>query len=213
MAPGAKLVFQEIGDGFEYLNDRGGTLWNLADVAFQNGARIHSNSWGGACYDQLGTCVPGCTMPYDSFARDADLGDVVPSRPLVVTAAGNGGAFCPPPISVGTPSNAKNVLTVGIGRARAGGGDAFVVYRARARCTTGGSTPTVAAQGESTVSAASDANLVDQQLRLLLPRRDLDVRADGGGAGRAGAGVLRRRLPRGGRAQSRRRASLPPARW
>ena len=53
-APGAKLVIQELGDGLEYLNNLGGTVWNLTDVAFQNGARTHSNSWGGGCVDPLG---------------------------------------------------------------------------------------------------------------------------------------------------------------
>ena len=158
MAPGAKLVFQEIGDGFEYLNDLGGTLWNLADVAFQNGARIHSNSWGGACYDQLGSCVPGCTMPYDSLARDADLAMWSHPDLLVVTAAGNGGAFCPPPISVGTPSNAKSVLAVG---SVEHGIDASTpsFFTAPGPVHDGRLGATVAAQGEATVSAASDANL------------------------------------------------------
>ena len=53
-APGAKLVIEEMGDGLEYLNNRGGTVWNLADVAYKSGARIHSNSWGGGCSDSAG---------------------------------------------------------------------------------------------------------------------------------------------------------------
>jgi subtilisin family serine protease len=103
-APGAKLVVQEMGDGFEYLNDLGGTMWNLADVAFQNGARTHSNSWNGACYDQLGTCLPGCTMPYDSYARDADLAMWSHPDLLIVVAAGNGGAYGPAAIGGSTTS-------------------------------------------------------------------------------------------------------------
>jgi hypothetical protein len=157
-APGAKLVVQEMGDGFEYLNDLGGTLWNLTDVAFQSGARIHSNSWNGACYDQLGNCLPGCTMPYDSFARDADLAMWSHPDLLVVVAAGNGGAFCAPPIAVGTPANAKNVLAVGsVGH----GVDAATPswFTSPGPVEDGRLGPTVAAQGESTVSAASDANL------------------------------------------------------
>jgi hypothetical protein len=157
-APGAKLVMQEIGDGFEYLNDLGGTMWNLTDVAFQSGARIHSNSWNGACYDQLGTCFPGCTMPYDSFARDADLAMWSHPELLVVVAAGNGGTFCPAPISVGTPANAKNVLAVGsIGH----GADATIPswFSSPGPVHDGRLGATVAAQGEATVSAASDANL------------------------------------------------------
>ncbi len=158
LAPGAKLVVQEMGDGFEYLNDLGGTLLNLTDVAYQNGARIHSNSWGGACYDILGECIPGCTMPYDSYARDADL--AMWSRPdlLVVVAAGNGGGLCPAPISVGTPANAKNILAVG---AVGHGVNASIPssFTSPGPVHDGRLGAAVAAQGESTVSAASDANL------------------------------------------------------
>lgn len=159
LAPGAKLVVQEMGDGFEYLNDLGGTLWNLTDVAFQNGARIHSNSWGGACYGIFGDCVPGCTMPYDSYARDADLAMWSHPDLLVVVAAGNGGAStCAPPVLVGTPANAKNVLAVGsVGH----GVDASTpsYFTSSGPLEDGRLGAAVAAQGESTVSAASDANL------------------------------------------------------
>ncbi len=158
LAPGAKLVIEELGDGFEYLNNLGGTLWNLADVAFQSGARIHSNSWGGACYDVFGTCTPGCTMPYDSYARDADLAMWTHPDLLIVTAAGNGGLYCPPPISIGTPANAKNPISVGsVGH----GASASIPsgFSSPGPVEDGRLAPTLAAQGEFTVSAASDASL------------------------------------------------------
>lgn len=158
LAPGAKLIVQEMGDGLDYLNTLGGTLWNLGDVAYRNGARIHSNSWGGACYDPLGSCIPGCTMPYDSYARDADLLMWTYPDLLVVTAAGDGGSFCPAPISVGTPATAKDVLTVGsVGH----GVNASVpsYFTSPGPTEDGRLKPTLAAQGEATVSAASDANL------------------------------------------------------
>ncbi len=158
-APGAKLVVQEMGDGFEYLNDLGGTLWNLTDVAFQNGARIHSNSWGGACYDPLGNCVPGCTMPYDSYARDADLAMWSHPDLLVVVSAGNGGAStCAPPVLVGTPANAKSVLTVGSVE-HGINASAPSYFTSAGPVEDGRLGAAVAAQGETTVSAASDANL------------------------------------------------------
>jgi subtilase family protein len=157
LAPGAKLVVQEMGDGFEYLNNRGGTLWNLADVAYQSGVRIHSNSWGGACYDIFGECVAGCTIPYDSFARDADLAMWTYPDLLLVTAAGNGGDFCPPPVSVGTPANAKSLLTVGsVGHGASAG--VHSSFSSPGPVFDGRLKPALSAQGESTVSAASDAN-------------------------------------------------------
>jgi hypothetical protein len=157
-APGAKLVVQELGDGLEYLNDLGGTMWNLADVAFQSGARIHSNSWGGACYDAFGSCIPGCTMPYDSYARDADLAMWSHPDLLVVVAAGNGGAYCAAPAAIGTPANAKNALVVGsVGHGSQASTPSW--FTSPGPVHDGRLGPAVAAQGESTVSAASDANL------------------------------------------------------
>ena len=156
-APGAKLVVQEMGDGLEYLNDRGGTIWNLADVAYRSGARIHSDSWGGACHDIYGSCIPGCTMPYDSFARDADLAMWTYPDLLMVLSAGNAGGFCPAPISVGTPAIAKSPVAVG----SVGHGAGATVpssFSSPGPVFDGRLKPTVAAQGESTVSAASDAD-------------------------------------------------------
>lgn len=156
-APGAKLIVQEMGDELEYLNAMNGTMWNLAEVAYANGARIHSHSWGGACFNILGQCIPGCTMPYESLARDSDLVMWTWPELLEVMAAGNAGDYCPPPISVGTPGIAKNVLTVGsVGHgSNANSPSSFSspgpVFDGRLK-------PTVAAQGEGVVSADSDAN-------------------------------------------------------
>lgn len=156
-APGAKLVLQELGDGLDYLNELGGTMWNLADVAYQSGARIHSVSWGGVCHDQLGNCTPGCTLPYDSLARDADLAMWTYPDLLLVNAVGNAGEFCPPPNSVNTPATAKNTLGVG-SLGHGGGAAAPSSFSSRGPVFDGRLKPTVAAQGESVVSAASDAN-------------------------------------------------------
>ena len=160
LAPGAKLVMQEMGDGFEYLNELGGTLWNLTDVAFQNGARIHSNSWGGACYDHARelrsraarcrttrsratpTLRCGATRTCSSSSRRATAGSRTARRPF----------------SVGTPANAKSVLAVG---SVDHGVDASTPsdFTSAGPVEDGRLGATVAAQGRSTVSAASDANL------------------------------------------------------
>jgi hypothetical protein len=156
-APGARLVVQEMGDGLEYLNNRGGTLWNLADVAYRSGARIHTDSWGGACHDAFGQCIAGCTIPYDSFARDADLAMWTYPDLLLVTSAGNAGEFCAPPISVGTPANAKSLITAGsVGHGP--NADAVSTFSSAGPVHDGRLKPTLAAQGEFVVSAGSDAN-------------------------------------------------------
>jgi subtilase family protein len=157
-APGAKLVIQELGDGLEYLNERAGTFWNLTDVAFANGARIHSNSWGGACYNAFGECIPGCTAPYDSYSRDADLAMWSHPDLLVVVGAGNAGELCPPPVAIGTPAIAKSPLVVG----SVGHGPLATnasTFTSPGPLEDGRLSPTVAAQGEATVSAASDATI------------------------------------------------------
>jgi len=156
-APGAKLVVQEMGDGLEYLNSRGGTIWNLASVAYQNGARIHSNSWGGACHDAFGSCIPGCTLPYDSFARDADLAMWTYPDLLLVFSAGNAGEFCPAPNSVSSPAIAKNSIAAGsVGHGAAAGTTSS--FSSPGPVFDGRLKPTLAAQGEAVVSAGSDAN-------------------------------------------------------
>ena len=156
-APGAKLVIEEMGDGLEYLNNRGGTVWNLADVAYKSGARIHSNSWGGGCSDSAGGCVNGCTIPYDSFARDADLAMWTYPDLLMVFSAGNAGDACAAPNSVGTPAIAKSPIAAG----SLGHGSAAVTpssFSSPGPVFDGRLKPTLAAQGESVVSAGSDAN-------------------------------------------------------
>ena len=146
-----------MGDGLEYLNNFGGSVWNLADVAYRTGARIHSNSWGAVCHDSFGSCIPGCTMPYDSFARDADLAMWTYPDLLLVFSAGNAGQFCPPPVSVGTPAIAKNAVAVGsVGHGAAA--DTPSVFSSPGPVFDGRLKPTVSAQGESVVSVASDAS-------------------------------------------------------
>jgi hypothetical protein len=156
-APGARLVVQEMGDFLEYLNNRGGTVWNLADVAYQNGVRIHTNSWGGGCVDIFGLCVDGCTVPYDSFARDADLAMWTYPDLLLLTSAGNAGGICLPPDSVSTPANAKSLISVGsVGHGAAA--DTPSSFSSPGPVHDGRLKPTLAAQGEFVVSAASDAD-------------------------------------------------------
>ncbi|MGH9868976.1 MAG: S8 family serine peptidase [Candidatus Polarisedimenticolia bacterium] len=156
-APGAKLVMQEMGDGLEYLNSLGGSMWNLADVAFQTGVRIQSHSWGGGCQDILGECIPGCELTYDSFARDADLAMWSHPDMLLTSSAGNAGELCLAPQAVTTPAIAKNILSVGsVGHGASAG--VASSFSSQGPTLDGRLKPTLAAQGEAVVSAASDAS-------------------------------------------------------
>ncbi|MDL1870070.1 hypothetical protein FBQ98_11665, partial [Gammaproteobacteria bacterium PRO6] len=153
MAPYAKLVMQESGGNLAYLNTMGGTAYHAADTAYQNGARIHSNSWGGGCTDQFGACISGCTVPYDEFARDADR--VMRDRDdlLVVFAAGNDATACPNGNNVGSPGNAKNVLTIGASN-RGTGANAMASFSSRGPTLDSRTKPDLDAQGSSIVSAS-----------------------------------------------------------
>ena len=157
MAPYAKLVMQETGGNLAYLNTMGGTAYHAADTAYQNGARIHSNSWGGGCTDQFGACVSGCTVTYDEFARDADRvmndrGDL-----LMVFAAGNDATACSNGNNVGSPGNAKSVLTIGA-TGRGTGANAMASFSSRGPTLDSRTKPDLDAQGSSIVSAARSAS-------------------------------------------------------
>ncbi|GAE88266.1 S8 family serine peptidase [Acetivibrio straminisolvens] len=97
MAPKANLFIQKIGayDGSIRMN----SFYSLLQEAYDNGVRIHNNSWG---KNSQGT-----------YASDsADLDSFVWSHKdmLVVVSAGNNG---PDECTVGSPATAKNCLTVG----------------------------------------------------------------------------------------------------
>lgn len=126
-APGAELVFQAIDQSVDW-NVQGLIFWfqrgrqppanglfgipddlsELLQPAFDQGARIHSDSWGGG--------VPG---EYDDQCRQVDEFTWNNRDFLVVVAAGNDGGDTPAsgpgidPGSVSSPAVAKNCLTVG----------------------------------------------------------------------------------------------------
>lgn len=83
------------------------SLYELFLPAYEQGARIHSNSWGG---DTLGV--------YDSRCEDVDRFVWEHKDFLIVIAAGNSGratisSQCIAQTSVNSPGTAKNCLTVG----------------------------------------------------------------------------------------------------
>jgi hypothetical protein len=82
--------------------------YEIVKVAKQNAdAYVHSNSWG---YSNGNGSYAVSDNAYDQAVRDAD-NDTSGNQPMVITvAAGNSG---PSFQSVGSPGNAKNVITVG----------------------------------------------------------------------------------------------------
>jgi len=108
MAPGAQIVFQDIGDG-------GGNLiglfavpmYNLLKQAYDTGVRVHNNSYGAA----------NITVVYDADSASADAACWEMNDLVVVFAAGNSGMDGngdPLPSSLGgTGSVAKNTIVAG----------------------------------------------------------------------------------------------------
>jgi subtilisin family serine protease len=105
VAPGAHLVAQSI-IGYGGRDESPANKEQLTRDAYQAGARIASNSWGG---DSQGRYDLNAAE-YDGLVRDADRltdGD----QPLtLVFSAGNAG---PGSQTISTPGSAKNVITVG----------------------------------------------------------------------------------------------------
>ena len=126
-APGAELYFQSLLDPSGGL---GGLPLDLNDLfyeAYQNGVRIHNNSWGSA----TGSRYTVNSIEVDEFvASHRDM--------LIVISAGNEGTAAEPrhsPIgfvdwlSIGSPASSKNSLTVGASRSdRAGVGLSGLTY-------------------------------------------------------------------------------------
>lgn len=98
MAPEAQLAFTDLqgaGGGLSVPNDLCNSYF---PCAWQSGARISSNSWGGG------------NMGYDAFSSSLDQFTVDHDDMLIVFAAGNDG---PGAYTVITPALAKNVLAIG----------------------------------------------------------------------------------------------------
>jgi subtilisin family serine protease len=138
MAPNAQLLMQDAGgtdSNSIFVADLAASL----EQAYAGGAGIHSDSWGGNTrgeYVDLDSAA-------DRAARTAE--DL-----LIVVAAGNSG---PGASSIGSPGNAKNVLTVGaLGHA---GVTQTPPWSSRGPTADGRQKPDVAAPGTDIFSAAS----------------------------------------------------------
>lgn len=108
MAPGARIVFQDIGANDGTLRGLlGVTMYELLVQAYDTGVRVHNNSYGSA------TVFIGYDV--DSASIDAAMWEY--NDLLVVFAAGNSGADregnLQPRSLGGTGSTAKNTLVVG----------------------------------------------------------------------------------------------------
>ncbi|MBI4169814.1 MAG: S8 family serine peptidase [Acidobacteria bacterium] len=105
MAPGARLVFQDVDRSGGFL-DVPVNFYGYVQAAYNAGARIHTNSWGADT-----NAYTSDSSQVDRFAWDhPDM--------LFTYSAGNRG---PGPGTVGAPASAKNVIAVGMTQTPAAG--------------------------------------------------------------------------------------------
>ncbi len=144
----------------------------LESQAYRDGARISSNSWGSS--SNLYTVD---AQEYDALVRDAQpAGSTVPvagnQEYIIVFAAGNGGSG---PNTVGEPSTAKNVITVGaaenvnpfggadgcgIGDTGADNANDIISFSSRGPTSDGRKKPDIVAPGTHVSSSVAQASIV-----------------------------------------------------
>lgn len=107
VAPEAQLVFQAISNAYGNLIVPEDNVSSLFEPAYELGARIHSNSWGGTGDGN-----------YNIYSKDVDQFMWTHPDMLILFAAGNSGVDnnadgVIDPDSISWPGTAKNCLTVG----------------------------------------------------------------------------------------------------
>jgi outer membrane protein assembly factor BamB len=154
MAPQSKLVFQDIGalDANSDCSLAGipNDLHDLFDQAYNAGARIHSDSWGG-----------GDNGVYDTESQQVDDYMFTNEYMLTLFAAGNAG---PTATTVGSPGTSKNTLTIAAGtRGSNTAGMRMAYYSGRGPTVDGRTKPDILAPGDSIVSHNGDATACNTQ--------------------------------------------------
>lgn len=148
MAPAAHLVFQSILDAGGGLGGLPTDLNDLFQQAYNDGARIHTNSWGAPVYGEYTTS----SVHVDQFVRN--------NRDMIILfSAGNEG---PTLGSVGAPGTAKNCITIGASEnyrldkgSYADNPNQIALFSSRGWCTDGRIKPDLVAPGTWILSTRS----------------------------------------------------------
>ncbi|NJL28711.1 MAG: S8 family serine peptidase [Thermoanaerobaculia bacterium] len=143
MAPNAQILFQDVGnDTTGCLTGTTGDLALMFQQAHSVGVRVHSNSWGSSTGGAYGSS--------DQEVDNAlwELEDMI-----IFYSAGNNG---PGSNTIGSPGNAKNVVTVGaLGSANS---TTTASFSSRGPTDDGRLKPDIQAPGTSVLSARGDDN-------------------------------------------------------
>lgn len=145
MAPNAKLIFQDVGSETTGCLDGLATDNNLIfQQAYNAGARIHSNSWGGAG-----------TSEYSSDAQLVDRFIYNHEDFQFFFANGNDGSAAH---TVGPPATAKNCVSVGATSNGSSGANSIASFSSRGPTIDGRQKPDVCAPGVGVYSASGDSS-------------------------------------------------------
>lgn len=153
MAPAAKLVIQDGGYAVDNCGDLPGIGCPVVDLnpifqqTYDQGARIHSNSWGDNENDPS-------QNDYSLGSQDVDEFMWTHKDFLVFFAAGNSG---PGAASVGSPSTAKSAVSVGA-TLRSTNAGSLASFSSCGPTDDGRIKPEITVPGSSIVSANSDNN-------------------------------------------------------
>jgi hypothetical protein len=154
MAPGAKLVIQDAGFKTDNCGDLPGIGCPVVDLnpifqqAYDQGARIHTNSWG----DNENAAVQN---NYSAASQDVDEFMWNHKDDLIFFAAGNAG---PGTGSVGSPSTAKSAVSVGA-TLRGTSANSMASFSSCGPTADGRIKPEITVPGSNIVSARNDLNV------------------------------------------------------
>jgi hypothetical protein len=145
MAPNAKLIFQDVGsettgclDGLSTDN------YSIYQQAYNAGARIHSNSWGG---DTAGAYTSDCQTVDKFIYNHEDF--------QFFFANGNAGSGA---MTVGSPATAKDCVSIGATSNGSSGANSIASFSSRGPTADGRTKPDVCAPGQTVNSASGDAS-------------------------------------------------------
>ncbi len=162
MAPGAKLVMQDAGYLVDNCGDLPGIGCPVVDLnpvfqqTYDQGARIHTNSWG----DNENAAVQN---NYSAGSQDVDEFLWNHKDFVILFAAGNSG---PGAASVGSPSTAKSVISVGATQ-RGTAANSMASFSSCGPTSDGRLKPELTVPGQSIVSANADNNVTTNNCNTL----------------------------------------------
>jgi len=149
MAPNAQLIFQDVGDSAGDLTGLSNDNYLIYQQAYNAGARIHSNSWGG---DTQGVYTSDCKT-VDTFIFDHED---------FLLYFANGNAYSAG--EVGSPASAKNCISIGAltHGSSSPASDSVASFTSRGPTADGRYKPDVSTPGSSILSALGTSSHTDQ---------------------------------------------------